>query len=145
MVKYLVFLARRGGPTEKADGVARRRGPTEKPAIPNGQAGQTDTRMGAQRRMDVRPTEGAWVPNGDRELPDGGLDVCLTEGGVSGGGPTAGLGGGPTGDYIRAGGPPFWALSSCAQSHLQEMRERRVLMSESAEIPKGMFSSSLLL
>jgi hypothetical protein len=71
--------------------------------------------------------------------------VCPTEDGVSGGGPTAGLGGGPTGDYIRAGGPPFWALSSCAQSHLQEMRERRVLMSESAEIPKGMFSSSLLL
>jgi hypothetical protein len=54
-----------------------------------------------------------------------------------GGGPTAGLGGGPTGDYIRAPGPHFWALTSSAQSHLQEMRVRRVLMSESAEIPKG--------
>jgi hypothetical protein len=114
MVKYLVFLARRGGPTEKTDGVARRRGPTEKPAISNGRAGQTDTRMGAQRRVDVRPTEGARVPDEDRELPDGGLDVCPAEGGVSEGAPTAGLGGGPTGDYIRAGGPPFWALSSCA-------------------------------
>jgi hypothetical protein len=41
------------------------------------------------------------------------------------------LEGGPTRDYISAGGPPFWALSSCAQSHLQEMQERRVLMSES--------------
>jgi hypothetical protein len=63
--------------------------------------------------------------------------VCPTEGGVSGGGPTAGLGGGPTaglgggptGDYISAAGPLFWALSSYAQSHLQEMR--RVLISES--------------
>jgi hypothetical protein len=112
-----------------------------------------DTRMGAQQRMDVRPTETGSCPTEGsmcarrkaRCVPDGRLDVCPTEGGVSGGGPTAGLGGGPTGDYIRAGGPPFWALSSCAQSHLQEMRERRVLMSESAEIPKGMFSSSLLL
>jgi hypothetical protein len=60
--------------------------------------------------------------------------VCSMKGGVSGGGPTAGLGGGPTGDYIRAGGPPFWALSSCAQLHLQEMGERRVLMSESGPL-----------
>jgi hypothetical protein len=37
---------------------------------------------------------------------------------------------------IRAPGPHFWALSSSAQSHLQEMRVCRVLMSESAEIPK---------
>jgi hypothetical protein len=74
------------------------------------------------------------VPNGEwtgarRRVPDGGW--------VSGGGPTAGLGGGPTGDYIRTPGPHFWALSSSAQSHLQEMRVRRVLMSESAEISKG--------
>jgi hypothetical protein len=55
----------------------------------------------------------------------------LMEGGVSGGGPMAGLGGGPTGDYISATGPHFWALSSYAQLHLQEMRERRVLISES--------------
>jgi hypothetical protein len=98
----------------------------EKPVIPNGRAGQTDTRTGAQRRVDGRLTEGARVPDGDREWPDGGLDVCPTEGGVSGGG--------PTGDYIRAGGLPFWALSSCAQLHLQEMRERRVLMSESGPL-----------
>jgi hypothetical protein len=56
-------------------------------------------------------------------VPDGGW--------VSGGGPTAGLRGGPTEDYIRAAGPHFWALSSSAQSHLQEMQVRRVLMSES--------------
>jgi hypothetical protein len=43
----------------------------------------------------------------------------------------AGLGGGPTGEYIRTAGPRFWALSSSAQSHLQEMRVRRVLMNES--------------
>jgi hypothetical protein len=54
-------------------------------------------------------------------VPDGGR--------VSGGGPMAGLGGGPTGEYIRAGGPHFWALSTSAQSHLQEMRVCRVLMS----------------
>jgi hypothetical protein len=117
--------------------VARRRSPTERrgwPTIPNGRAGQTDTRTGAQQRVDGRPTEGARVPDGEREWPDGGLNVCLTEGGVSGGGPTAGLGDGPMGDYISATGPPFWALSSCAQSHLQEMRERRVLMSESGPL-----------
>jgi hypothetical protein len=39
------------------------------------------------------PTEGARVPDGEREWPDGGLDGCPTEGGVSRGGPTAGLGG----------------------------------------------------
>jgi hypothetical protein len=79
-------------------------------------------------------TEGARVPDGEREWPDGGLDVCPTEGGVLRDGPTAGLGDGSTGDYINVAGPPFWALSSCAQSHLQEMRERRVLMSESGPL-----------
>jgi hypothetical protein len=69
------------------------------------------------------------VPVGGGRVPDGGW--------VSGGGPTAGLGDGPMGDYIGAPGPHFWALSSNVQSHLQEMRVRRVLMSESAEIPKG--------
>jgi hypothetical protein len=45
---------------------------------------------------------------------DGHPDGCPTEGGqvpdgrqVSGGGPTAGLGGGPTGEYISAAGPHF--------------------------------------
>jgi hypothetical protein len=61
-----------------------------------------------------------------RWMPDGGR--------VSGDGPTAGLGGGPTGDYISVAGPHFWALSSSAQSHLQEMRVRRVLMSESSPL-----------
>jgi hypothetical protein len=56
-------------------------------------------------------------------VPDGGR--------VSGVGPTAGLGGGPTGDYISDASPHFWTLSSNAQSHLQEMRVRRVLMNES--------------
>jgi hypothetical protein len=87
--------------------------------------------MGAQRRVDGRPTEGARVLDEERDWPDGGRDGCPTEGGVSGGGPMAGLGGGPTGDYISVAGPLFWALSSCTQSHLQEMRERRVLMSKS--------------
>jgi hypothetical protein len=63
------------------------------------------------------------MPDGEREWPDGRHDGCPTEGGVSGGR--------PTGDYISAAGPHFWALSSYAQSNLQEMRERRVLMSES--------------
>jgi hypothetical protein len=66
------------------------------------------------------------VPDEERKWPDGGLDGCPIEGGVSGGG--------PTGDYIRAVGPPFWAVSSYAQSHMQEMRERRVLMSESGPL-----------
>jgi hypothetical protein len=79
-------------------------------------------RMGARQRVHGCPTEGARAPDG---------------GWVSGGGPTAGLGVGPTGDYIRAPAPHFWALSSSAQSHLQEMRVRRVHMSESAKIPKG--------
>jgi hypothetical protein len=56
-------------------------------------------------------------------VPDGGW--------VLRSGPTAGLGGGPTGDYISVAGPHFWVLSSSAQSHLQEIRVRRVLMSES--------------
>jgi hypothetical protein len=56
-------------------------------------------------------------------VPDGGW--------VLGGSPTVGLEGGPTGEYIRAAGPHFWTLSSNAQSHLQEMRVHRVLMSES--------------
>jgi hypothetical protein len=77
-------------------------------------------------RADGHPGE---CPTESRRAPDGGW--------VSGGGPTAGLGGGPMEDYIRAPGPHFWALSSSAQSHLQEMRVRRVHMSESAEIPKG--------
>jgi hypothetical protein len=70
---------------------------------------------GTQRRAHGCPTESGSGP---------------TEGGVSGGGPTAGLGGGLTRDYISTAGPHFWALSSCAQLHLQEMWERRVLMSE---------------
>jgi hypothetical protein len=65
--------------------------------------------MGARRRAHGCPTEGA-----RRRV---------------------GLGGGPTGDYIRAPGPHFWALSSSAQSHLQEMWVHMVLMSESAKIP----------
>jgi hypothetical protein len=70
--------------------------------------------------------------------PDGG---CSTEGARRrvglGGWPNGGSRESPMGDYIRAPGPHFWALSSSAQSHLQEMRVRRVLMRESAEIPKG--------
>jgi hypothetical protein len=69
---------------------------------------------------------------------DGYPDGCPTEGGRAPTEvdkcPTAGLGGGPTGDYISAAGPLFWALSSYAQSHLQEMRERGVLMSESGPL-----------
>jgi hypothetical protein len=95
---------------EKPDGVTR-------------VAHDTQWASRADGHPDGCPTEGARVPDGEREWPDGGLDVCPTEGGVSGGG--------PTGDYISVAGPPFWALSSCAQSHLQEMRDRRVLMSES--------------
>jgi hypothetical protein len=104
--------------------VARRKSPTEQqgwPAIPNGRAGQTDTRTGIQRRVDERPKkgdkcpmEGARVPDEEWEWPNGGHDGCPTKGGVSRGGPTAGLRGGPTGDYISAAGPHFWALSSCA-------------------------------
>jgi hypothetical protein len=87
----------------------------------DGHPGGCPTKSGrAPWEADGRLTEGAWVPD---------------RGWVSGGGPMAGLGGGPTGDYIRALGPHFWALSSSA--HLQEMRVYRVLMSESAEIPKG--------
>jgi hypothetical protein len=77
------------------------------------------------------PDGGGQVPDREREWPDGGRDGCPMEGGVSGGGPTAGLGDGPTGDYISTAGPLFWALSSYAQSHLQEMWEHGVLMSES--------------
>jgi hypothetical protein len=102
-------VARRSGPTEWPDGVARRSDGTRSMSRADGHLGRCPTESG-------RVPDGRWV---------------------SGGGPTAGLGGGPTGDYIRAPGPHFWALSSSAQSHLQEMRVRRVLMSESAEILKG--------
>jgi hypothetical protein len=69
------------------------------------------------------PTEGRRALVGGGQVPDGGR--------VSGGGPMASLGGGPTGEYIRAAGPRFWTLSSSAQSHLQKMRVRKVSMSES--------------
>jgi hypothetical protein len=45
-----------------------------------------------------------------------------------------GLGGGPTGEYISAASPHFWALSSSTQSHLQEMRVCMVLMNESGPL-----------
>jgi hypothetical protein len=67
--------------------------------------------------------EGARVPDGERKWPNGGRDGRPTEGRV--------LGGGPIEDYISAAGPHFWALSSCAQSHMQEMQECMVLISES--------------
>jgi hypothetical protein len=120
------------GQTEWPDGEARRsdeggprypmgeQGKRTPGRVPNrGWTGPRWKGTGARRRAHGCPTESGCGP---------------TEGGVSGDGPTAGLGGGPTGDYIRAAGPPFWALSSCTQSHLQEMRERRVLMSESGPL-----------
>jgi hypothetical protein len=116
-------VARRNGPTEWPDGVARRSFPT----------GWPDGVAGAERSADGRPSGADGCLTGGAQAPDGG---CPTEGG-SRGVADGGLGGGPTGDYIRVPGPHFWALSSSAQSHLQEMRVRRVLMSESAEIPKG--------
>jgi hypothetical protein len=106
--------------------------PMEGGRVPDG-GGQVpdEGHTGAEQRAGVARQKAQWVPNEEREWPDGGCDGCPTEGGVLGGGPTAGIGGGPTGDYISVVGPHFWALSSCAQSHLQEMRELRVLMSES--------------
>jgi hypothetical protein len=114
--------------------VARRRSPTERPDRATRVARDTQWASKADGHPDGCPTEGGRAPDGEREWPNGRLDGCPTKGGVSGDGPTAGLGGGPTGDYIRAVGPPFWALSSCAQSHLQEMWEGRVLMSESGPL-----------
>jgi hypothetical protein len=78
--------------------------------VPNGRC------TGARWRVGVAQWRIQWVPDG---------------GWVLGGGPTVGLRGGPTGDYISTAGPHFWTLSSSTQSHLQEMRVRRVLMSES--------------
>jgi hypothetical protein len=52
------------------------------------------------------PTESGWAPVRGGRVPDGGRMV--PDGGwVSRGGPTAGLGRGPTGEYIRAVGPHF--------------------------------------
>jgi hypothetical protein len=73
-------------------------------------------RMGARWRAGVAQRRARWVPDGGR---------------VSGGGPTAGLRGGLTGDYISVIGPHFWAFSSNVQSHLQEMRVRTVIIIES--------------
>jgi hypothetical protein len=82
------------------------------------ESGPTEGEMGARQRAGLGsgPTEGKMGARRRAGL---------------GSGPTAGLGGGPTGDYISAAGPHFWALSSSAQSHLQEMQVCRVLMSES--------------
>jgi hypothetical protein len=85
-------------------------GPTEADRCPM-ESGSGPTEGGMDARQRAR-----WVPDGGR---------------VSGGGPTVGLESGLTGDYISIVGPHFWALSSSAQSHLQEMRVRRVLMNES--------------
>jgi hypothetical protein len=128
------------GQTEWPDGVVRRSGLTERP---NGVARQRSPRypIGEQGRRTT-----GWVPNGGwtsaRRRGTGARQRALgcptktrsAQRRVSRSGPTVGLGGDPTGDYIRAGGPPFWALSSYAQLHLQEMRERRVLMSESGPL-----------
>jgi hypothetical protein len=137
----------------------------------DGVAHDTHWASRADRHPDGCPTEGGRAPVGGGQVPDGGytgvrrrVHGCPTEstmgarrrarwipdgGRVSGGGPMAGLGAGPTGEYISAASPHFWALSSNAESHLQEMRVRRVLMSESGhlrgEFRKGMFSSSMLL
>jgi hypothetical protein len=111
-------VARLSGLTEWPNGVTRvdrdTRGASRADGHPDGcptEGGRAPDlgRMGARRRA-------RWVPDGGR---------------VSGGGPIVGLGGGPTGEYIRAAGPYFWALSSNVQSHLQEMRVCRVLMRES--------------
>jgi hypothetical protein len=63
------------------------------------------------------------VPDGEREWPNGGRNGCLTEGGVSGGGSTE--------EYINGGGLQFGPLSSSVQSHLLELRVRKVLLRES--------------
>jgi hypothetical protein len=130
------------GLTEWPDEEARRSGLTEKPDGATRVAHDTQWVSRADGHLDGCPTEGGRVPDGGWTGTRQRGDRCPTEGGVSGGGPTAGLGGGPTaglgggptGDYISATGPLFWALSSCAQLHLQEMRERRVLMSESGPL-----------
>jgi hypothetical protein len=90
-------------------------GQTEWPDGDAEQSGPMETPNGVARRRG--PTE--WPDGVARRRAHG----CVTE-----------TGNGPTEDYIRAGGLPFWALSSCAQSHLQEMRERTVLMSESGSL-----------
>jgi hypothetical protein len=89
------------GLTEWPDGEAERSGPTEKPDGATRVACDTQWTSRADGHPDRYPTEGARVPDGDREWPDRGLNVCPTEGRVSGGGPTAGLGGGPTGEAQR--------------------------------------------
>jgi hypothetical protein len=99
----------------------------------------------ADGHPDGCPTEDGWAPVGGEQVPDGRRTSARRRAGVAQrragwvpnggqvleGGPTAGLGGGPMEDYISAIGPHFWALSSSAQSYLQEMRVRRVLMSKS--------------
>jgi hypothetical protein len=98
------------GLMEWPDEEARQSGPTERrgcPAIPNGRAGQTDTRTGAQQRVDGRPMEGARVPDGEREWPDGGRDGCPTEGRVSGVWPNGGPQGWPNEGLYKCCWPSF--------------------------------------
>jgi hypothetical protein len=105
------------GQTKWPDGEAGRSGPTERP---DGEARDTQWASRADGHPDGCPTEGGRAPDGGGQVPDGGRTGargrpgvarrrarCLLDGG-------RGLGGGPTGEYIRAGGPPFWAFSSCA-------------------------------
>jgi hypothetical protein len=121
----------RAGQTDTQTGAQRRAHgcPTESGS------GPTEGAMGARRRAGLR----GWPNGGSRGWLDGGLYKCCwpsflgtllqclvsptrnvgaqganDEGRVSGGGPTAGLGGGPMGDYISVVGPHFWALSSSA-------------------------------
>jgi hypothetical protein len=58
------------------------------PAIPTRRVGQMDTRTSAQRRVDGCPSEadkcpmeGARVPDGEWEWPNGGYNGCPMEGG----------------------------------------------------------------
>jgi hypothetical protein len=88
--------------SEWPDGVARRSGPTERPgwpAIPGGRVGQTDTRAGAQRRVDGRPS---------------GADRCPMEGAMGarrraglGRWPNGGSRGWPNGGVYKSGWPTF--------------------------------------
>jgi hypothetical protein len=124
MVKYLVFLARRGGPTEKPDREARRSGPTEwldgearrsgPTERPDGVARDTQWASRADGHPDGCPMEDGRASDGGRTgarrrpgvarqrarcVPDGGRGL--------GGWPNGGSRGWPNGGLYKGWWPSF--------------------------------------
>jgi hypothetical protein len=133
------------------DGVAQRRGPTEKPNGAMRVARDTQWVSRADGHLDGCPTEGGRAPDGGEQVPNGGRMGARWRAGVArrrarwvpdegqglGGWPNGGSRGWPNEGLYKCCWPSFLGTLlriSCRCNYLQEMRERRVLMTESGPL-----------